>query len=373
MKIWKPKDSNFWHFQFEYRGRRYHRSTGLKNRREAESFANAYRTNLVKQEVGLVPREPAPTLQHFRKSFLENVRAEKHDKPRTVKFYTYCFDALLGYGPLAGARLDQIDDKLVSRFTLWAQAKPGIEVSTVNRWRATLRKALYLAQKWKLIVTVPAISRLKGERERKFVFTPEIREKYDELAPEPLNSIVQLSCENGICVGEALHLLKPEVHMTEEADDWGHYGYLVIRQGKSEYRKRNLFITARAKQILKSWMAKSCCQLVFTREDGLTPISPYTLDLQQKRMRKKLNLPWDAVVHSARHTALTNFGLGQADPFSVQKIAGHAALSTTLKYVHATSESMKRAFQQKAHYERGLGKKKVLTMPSKRPRGRGSK
>jgi integrase len=134
-------------------------------------------------------------------------------------------------------------------------------------------------------------------------------------------------------------------------DEWGHFGYLNIRKGKTEYRKRSLPITARAKQILTTWMAMSKCDLVFTREDGVTSVSAYTLIQQQERMRNDLKLPWDACVHSARHTALTNLGLTGVDPFTLQRVAGHADLSTTRKYVHPTPESMKAAFQKKTKSE----------------------
>ena len=157
--------------------------------------------------------------------------------------------------------------------------------------------------------TVPEIPRLKGERERSFVFTEELRKKYDDLAPERLNSFIQFSCEIGICEREMIDLLKPDVHMTEKADEWGHYGYVHIRNGKTEFRKRSLPITARAKGILTTWMPKSRSNFVFTREDAVSPVSAFTVIQQQERMRGLLNLPWDACVHSARHTALTSQGL----------------------------------------------------------------
>jgi hypothetical protein len=202
--------------------------------------------------VGIVEREPAPTLKEFRTDFLTAVKAEKPDKPKTVQFYTYSFDSLLGYEPLAQARLDEIDERLVQRFTVWALAQSvardkgrTISIATLNRWRATLRKALRMALRDKVVHGVPSISRLAGERERSFVFTEEIRKKYDELAPEPLNSFIQLSCEIGICENEAIELEKDALHMTDRADEWGHFGYLKIRKGETEYRKRSLPITAR--------------------------------------------------------------------------------------------------------------------------------
>jgi site-specific recombinase XerD len=69
-------------------------------------------------------------------------------------------------------------------------------------------------------------------------------------------------------------------------------------------------------------------------------------------MRNLLNLPWDACVHSARHTTLTNLGLTGVDAFTLQRAAGHANITTTRKYVHPTPPTMKDAFQKKVQNER---------------------
>ncbi len=359
MRIYKPNGTSFWHYEFVLNRKRYHKSTKMTNEREALKVASAAFTALVKGEAGIGEPKSVPTLKAFREDFVTAVRAEKQDKPKTVQFYTYSFDSLLKYEPLAEARLNSIDERVVQRFTVWALARNcerdgerTRSVATVNRWRATLRKALRMARRWKVIQTVPEIPRLKGERERSFVFTEALRKKYDELAPEPLNSFIQFSCEIGICEGEIIDLLKADVHITEKADEWGHYGYLQIRRGKNEFRKRSLPITARAKEILMAWMSKSKSDLVFTREDGISPISAFTLIQQQERMRKVLNLPWDACVHSARHTALTNLGLTGVDAFTLQRAAGHANITTTRKYVHPTPPAIKDAFQKKVRNER---------------------
>lgn len=358
MKVFRPNGTSFWHYEFVLNGKRYHKSTKMKNEREALKVANAAFTALVKGEAGIAEPKPIPTLRAFREDFLTAIKAEKQDKPRTVQFYTYSFDSLLKYEPLAGAHLNNIDERVVQKFTVWALAREcardkerTTSVATVNRWRATLRKALRMARRWKVIKSVPEIPRLRGERERSFVFTEALRKKYDEVAPEPLNSFVQLSCEIGICEGEMIDLLKADVHVRNKADEWGHYGYLQIRNGKTEFRKRSLPVTSRAKQILRTWMTKSKGERVFTREDRVSPVSAYTLIQQQERMRQLLNLPWDACVHSARHTALTNLGLTGADPFTLQRAAGHANISTTRKYVHPTPRAMADAFRKKVQSE----------------------
>jgi integrase len=114
-------------------------------------------------------------------------------------------------------------------------------------------------------------------------------------------------------------------------------------------------------------MAKSKSDLVFSREDGVSPISAFILIQQQERMRKLLKLPWDACVHSARHTALTNLGPTGVDTFTLQRAAGHANVTTTRKYVHPTPPTMKDAFQKKVRNERRdrrMTRKRVARMAS---------
>src|SRR6185437_10681259 len=162
MRIFKPKGTSFWQYEFVLNGKRYHKSTKMTNEREALKIANVAFTALVKGEAGIVEPKSVPTLRAFREDFITAVQAEKQDKPKTVQFYTYSFDSLLKYEPLAEARLDRIDERLVQKFTVWALARECerdkeriTSVATVNRWRATLRKALRMARRWKLIRSVP--------------------------------------------------------------------------------------------------------------------------------------------------------------------------------------------------------------------------
>src|SRR5690348_15069148 len=335
MRIYRSNSSSFWYYEFVLNGRRYHKSTKMTNEREALKIANAAFTALVKGEAGIGEPKSVPTLRAFREDFITAVQAEKQDRLKTVQFYTYSFDSLLKYEPLAEARLDNIDERLEQRFTVWTLAQTcerdeerTCSVATVNRWRATLRKALRMARRWNVIQTVPEIPRLKGERERSFVFTEALRKKYQDLAPEPLNSFIQFSCEIGICEGEIIDLVKADVHMTDKADQWGHYGYLQIRKGKTEFRKRSLPITARAKNILSMWTAKSKSDLVFTREDRIGPISAFTLIQQQERMRNLLNLPRHASELIALHTALTNLGLTGEYAFELRRVGCDANIRT---------------------------------------------
>jgi hypothetical protein len=56
-----------------------------------------------------------------------------------------------------------------------------------------------------------------------------------------------------------------------------------------------------------------------------------------------MGLPWDAVLHSTRPTALTDLGAAGADAFTIQAIAGHASVITSQRYVHPVPETIQRA------------------------------
>jgi integrase len=65
-----------------------------------------------------------------------------------------------------------------------------------------------------------------------------------------------------------------------------------------------------------------------------------------------MNLPWDAVLHSTRHTALTDLGAAGADAFTIQAVAGHASVTTSQRYVHPVSETLSRAFEKLENYRK---------------------
>ena len=65
-----------------------------------------------------------------------------------------------------------------------------------------------------------------------------------------------------------------------------------------------------------------------------------------------MGLPWDAVLHSTRHTALTDFGAAGADAFTIQQIAGHASVTTSQRHIHPLPETIQRAVARLEEYRR---------------------
>ena len=102
--------------------------------------------------------------------------------------------------------------------------------------------------------------------------------------------------------------------------------------------------------------------VVFSPADN--PYVAYsTIDSQHGRTLEKLNAPGPNGeapanpitrfrLYDLRHTFLTRLGEANADPFSIQRIAGHASILISQRYVHPTPERLEDAFVRLERYNR---------------------
>ncbi|HLI03923.1 MAG TPA: site-specific integrase, partial [Terracidiphilus sp.] len=202
MSIFKRGSVYWYHFLFN--GEHIQHSTKQRNPRTARQIEAAHRTALAKGEVGIEERKAAPMFADVAKRFIAHVEARHENKPQTVQFYAAKLNRLLEYAPIAGARLDRIDEGTIEGYVV--ARRPSVGAATVNRELATLRRMLRLAHEWREIQRVPRIRLLTGERVRDFVLSRKQEEIYLAACPQPLNDIAVLMLETGLRIGEALHL-----------------------------------------------------------------------------------------------------------------------------------------------------------------------
>jgi integrase len=62
-------------------------------------------------------------------------------------------------------------------------------------------------------------------------------------------------------------------------------------------------------------------------------LEPWVLESQMGRLRDKIKTDPDAGLHTLRHTLLTE-AEEYTDAFTLQYIAGHDTIKTTMRYVH---------------------------------------
>jgi hypothetical protein len=194
----------YW-FHFVFNGEHVQRSTKQGNPRVARQIEAAYKTQLAKGEVNLQDREKVPSLAGFKERFLDEIRVRRADHPETIEFYESKYSGLLRFTPLAQARLDHINEKLIAQFTA-KMVRDDYERSTVNRHLATLKRALRLAARWRIINRVPNIELLAGENQREFVLSREQQRDYFDACPEFLRELGAACSRNRYATkGNPLH------------------------------------------------------------------------------------------------------------------------------------------------------------------------
>ena len=88
------------------------------------------------------------------------------------------------------------------------------------------------------------------------------------------------------------------------------------------------------------------CLWVFPNEAGTGPALTTTLDHQHKRVRTKLSLSEEFVLHSLRHTALSRAAVAcNGNVFELKEISGHASTKMLERYVHPDGGNTKAILQ----------------------------
>lgn len=313
------KRGKIWWSRIEIDHKPHQFSTKARDKNTARSVEAARRTELVKGRVGL----SAPRLSDFAPRFINSLPG-RVSKP-TYRFYVCHIQPLLNFPALAECPLDRINPERVEDFVNWRRKQPGrsgtVTAATINHSLRSLHRMLALASDWNLIAKVPKITLIANEHQRDYVLRPETVAKFAE-QKGPIGRIVPFLVDTGLRRREICELTWDRVNLPQRS--------IKISRGKSKFARRTVPLTNRAVEILRELPRDG--DFVFSiRGRRMTEV---WLSHAFLKVRRKLKLPADCVLHSTRHTAASIYGADGASPYALQKFMGWSDIKMAMRYCH---------------------------------------
>jgi integrase len=361
------KRGKVWWYRFVWNAEEIRQSSKQGSKRVAEQMEAAHKTSLAKGEVGIRTKAAAPPLAKFMDNdFLPFVESTKAGKPNTVRFYRNSVTNLKGYPKLAGLPLDQITAEHIAGFIAYRQSAK-VQVSTLNRDLATLRRVFHLAQEWGKVSTVlPRVRLLAGENHRERVLSGEEERAYLEAAADLGNAIAaayqkalegiravqrgeQPRRSDAFLLRDVATLLldcgiRPEECFRLKWADNIRDGAVEIHTGKGRGSRRRIPASARVVAVLEMRRQEALSEWVFPAETKSGHIEASSLKKQHAAAVKASKVP-AFVLYTLRHTCITRWAK-HMDPFTLHKLAGHTDMNTTKRYVHPSDEDVLEAMER---------------------------
>jgi len=335
MSIYKPAKSRFWQYDFVFKGRRYHGSTGCAAKRDAERYEANERRKAALGEVA----KPALSLEQACDQWFEHVG--QHHSSQATELYQLG-NLMTGIGRtimLHDITMQDMDRYIASR-------RASVSNASVNRETMLLRRvSRWCASRG---YEAPPLTwgklTLKEAAERERELSDEEEARLFQHLPESLRPLVEFAILSG--------QRRSEIVMMRWADvDFRNRRAKVWAKGAKPH---SFPLTARMIEIIKE-QTKASPQ-VFTyvaerdappREDRPRRIKgeryPFSKQGWARKWRKALK---DAGIedyrfHDNRHTAGTRNLRASGNLRGVQKLLGHKDVKTTARYAHALEEDVR--------------------------------
>jgi integrase len=286
------------------------------------------------------PKKEVPTLEDFETRFISDHIEANRLKPSTAASYKSRLE--LHIRPALGRlRLDEIDKQAEQQLKA---AMRKFDPKTINDTLGVLSRLLSCAVEWDVIDAAPRFAKLKTQQ-------PEIDfldfADYEQLvagarkADPSVFAFVLLGGEAGLRRGEIIALEQTDVdhkrgQLTIARSDWcGQIGSPKGGKTRRVPMTKRLAEAMRAIRHLRGPRA-------FYKRDG-EPVGAVTLRSWMERAERAGGLPVNGHIHRLRHTFCSHLAMRGAPARAIQELAGHADLSTTMRYMHLSPASLNQA------------------------------
>jgi integrase len=310
---------------------------------------------------GVSPKAPkkhaVKTLAKFWPEFIASHAKANNQKPSGIESKEYHFRQYLS--PVLGELpLNEITNAKVAELKRFMTTQMGAEPthksiggkksSTINNCLSTLSKCLKCAVDWEVITAMPCrIDRLK-----KSIVAPRFYdfEAYESLvsAAAALDARVELVTllggDAGLRRGEilALEQARCDTKLGKLRVELNQVGKDVVETKGMEFRA--IPMTSRLSAAIKAHRHLRGPRLLYSDDGG--PVTASMLRKWLAAAQKAAGLPKaSGEVHILRHTFCSHLAMRGAPVGSIQKLAGHKHLATTIRYMHLADGETDRAIR----------------------------
>lgn len=355
MSLYKPAKSRFWHFDFQFKGKRYHGSTLCTSKRDAAQYESDVRR---KASLG-DDAKPAISLLEACNAWFD-AKGQFQNSHKTVEYQLVNLAQGLGPSlPIGDVTLAAIDKYIAVR-------RAAVSNASVNRETALLRRVVNWCGAREF--DVPAINwkeaRLKESAVQTRTLSPSEQKRLFAHLPDSLKPIVEFALLSGQRKAEIVGLRWSDV-------DFDNARATVATKGD---QRHSFPLTPRMVAIITE-QPKVCAQ-VFTyiaERDGPPRLDrvrrkrgeryPFSKQGWDRKWRKALA---DAKIddyrfHDNRHTAATRTGRIEI----AYQLLGHSDIRTTKRYFHTAEDEVRQAMI--------AGESQIIPEPLQRGRKSASK
>lgn len=315
----------YW-YEFVFKGRRIRESTKLSNKTAAVNAEAVKRAELAQ---GWVQLKESPSFRQFVKEEFLPWSASQHQKLNTHKRYQVSSKPLIGF--LGRLGLDEISTADIEQFKV--KRLKDCSPAGVNRDLAALRFMLNFAQRQGYLRASPFLGvKLLSEGPGMMrIVSHEEEQTYLAQASPLLKDVATLILQTGTRPQEVFSIRGEDVNLKQN--------YLSIPDGKTQFARRTIPLTAEAAGVLKTRMRKG--YLFPHKED---PSKPMVCLRSHKRLVQKLKLNFR--LYDLRHTFGSRAAMAGVDLPTLKELMGHSSITVTMRYVHPTPEHKKAAVEK---------------------------
>lgn len=176
--------------------------------------------------------------------------------------------------------------------------------------------------------------------------TPKIKKKVPVvLTKEELNSlfevinniqhklILKIYYSSGLRLSEAINLRKKDVEFNENV--------LWVREGKGGKDRMTIISDSLSLELKDFCKFKKDNDFLFVNKRG-EPLSQRSVQLIIEKAKKKAGISKDVHIHTLRHSFATHLLEAGVDIRKIQKLLGHADISTTSIYAHVSNQELRK-------------------------------